>query len=406
MAESGINTPLVRQAFEHRERYEYKKNKIPVGEIWNGEVFMMKVKDTIRGLIVGGSGDGKTFLEARIRDAFLQADKNNRCMVISDIKNEYHTMWKPVQSSYKRFLMKTEVPKGTPCKVYYPVFLHKQIPNEKQTKTQFHLNSLSTSEVIQFTGEKIPTTTLACLEKMMAMTLMEQSVDMTIIKEKLRKINYPDASKRKVMAIMETLIRNGIIGNKYYYPDFVKDLNEGKVPVLNTFGLEGLSPEYKNYLYVMMSKIMKDVWEAKMTGKLKRKTHLLEVNEEANITLQAEMNTPFKAAQINYTARGRQHKVSTLTLAQTWRGLDENILNNVDWIIFSASMKTEEAIQLLLEYAPEYAQQAQYRAKMRQFMAQARKIGRWTKIYINRKSQERVAFRPYAPLSYVLEEGS
>jgi len=407
MAEHGSTNPLVTEGFKYKEEYKYDKKRIPIGEIWNGEVHYLRVKKTFRGLIIASSGDGKTFLGNGIRDAFLAAEDTNKAMIISDVKNEYHTMWKPAQAKYARYLMKTISPQGYPCKVFYPKFLDNKIPFNQQ-KVQYKLKELTASDISKFAGgSEITLATLNVLEKTLKKLRRDPQVTVEKVKRVVNSIQLAQqSSKNKVIGILEILFHNSLIGNRYESPNFTTVLNAGKVPILNTFGLDmGFSREYENYLFTMMGKIMDDVWTDKMTKKLK-KCHLLQINEEANLTLEKEHDTPFKTAQINYIARGRQHKISTLTIAQRWRNLDENVLNNTDFIIFSASMKTEEVVQLLLEYAPEYAQSREYRSNVRSFLTQARKLGPYAKVYIHRKRQERIAFNPYSPRSYVNEESA
>lgn len=264
LAEDGITSPLVKQFFYVEEEFKYSKNKITIGVSSFDNLVFVDFSEAQRIIILGGTGSGKTYLLLTMISRYLQNEENlfiDPC----DVKNEMACINEPVQSRFRKYLLQGEKPQGFNIKIYRPVFFDKLLGTnyKEQVHCQIRLSDLDAHDFSYILGLDTETVVESIVD---IYEQMEEDDNFTI--ERLITLIKNDSiitpiQKRRVVRIINTLLKYHVIGDEYDRIDIVEDLNNGISPIINFQGIDTVSQKFRNFSTIFVDLVLRHLIRAK-----------------------------------------------------------------------------------------------------------------------------------------------
>lgn len=117
-----FNPFFKKELFSKKERLrEYSKNRLIIGKKANSDIpYFIDTSEAFRMLLIGSTRTGKTFCLRGIGDRMSKAGYS--LCYLPDVKNEFYSSRKPLQTKFHSLLLKGEKPKATTIMTFRPTF--------------------------------------------------------------------------------------------------------------------------------------------------------------------------------------------------------------------------------------------------------------------------------------------
>ena len=409
LAEEGIKIPLVRQFSYHEEKFEYSKDKIPLGLTSYGELVNINFSEAQRLMVLGGTGSGKTYLLLSIVSRYLQ-NEENLFLDPCDVKNEMANIDQPVQKRFRKYLLENEKPQGFKIKVYRPVFFDRLLGTtySKQTPCQIKLEDLDAHDfsfILGLDQERVVEAIVDIYEQ------MEDEQDFTV--DRLKSLINGDTiispiQKRRILRIIDTLLKYKFIGEDYGGIDIVRDLNEGFSPIINFQGIDTVSQRFRNFSTIFVDLVLRRLVRAKQKRELPIEKKILIKLDESELWYPNIGNPPSKRTITNILNIGRDYRISMCFIVKNKDRIPKDAFRQCRYIFFPQSIQATEAKEVIKEVLPSTYENPQT------FLGNVTSIisgmssysgGQRDWMVFDRYGESYEIFRPLAPLCHKKEEG-
>jgi len=393
---------LVRDYFSFEDVLTYK-NKIPFAvDEETGEVALLPIKKSFRLLVVGKTGSGKSFLQTSIWSRAVTTGLN--CCLPTDVKPEFWACDKPLQEKFRKKLLKNEKPVGMPIKVYYPYFFTKLIDRHFDHRLiQISLQQINYYDFVTLLGFKDLSDAKAVGLEFAFENVREGKItNFKEMKNFIKKLtDITTTTKNVLIRKIDLLERLGVIGNRFEDFSFTEDVMKDEIPVLNLCGFTEMG-RYTNYVDAYLAIIVRDLLTSKQHGIIGKDKKLLIVIEETPRFIPAIGSNSAKRELIEGLHLGRIWGVSWIYSAQSHIAIDEEVIQNVDYVLIPSNYDCGLAIDLIKRVAPwMYYHPLTFGVDIRERMGAMDKY-EW--IFIDRREKVDYNVSILPPLCYHLEE--
>jgi len=369
-------------------------------------LYCLDVRRVFRALLLGNSGAGKTINIHRMADIFYHSGYG--CAFLTDIKDEMKYASQP-QNKLKNILGEDDIPTALPVKVYRPVFLMKllseRLPRDN-IPIKISYKDLNLSELLIALG----------FDK------DDKRNQRDIISYYWNKVESLEGLKNKISEeLKQASTRDSIIRSidplidceafsENSEGDFVQDINNNFVPVLNVQGYDRVGTGTATLPQIYVSVIQRKIVEALENQKEKRgpiekriKKRVVLFIDEAPKFL--EPNTwSFKELMKGVDVY-RYLGLYMIFAAQTKDRIPEALVQQSSYLFLPYNIDTHTALDLLkmkqfYDFHPAFIRDVA--AKLRKLRIHPSGLRQWVCIDTNRKSTD--IFWAYPSISAHFEE--
>lgn len=412
LARLGYDFHTVSQEAQFRESYDYRKNYIALGIDELGEPVYINLYKAGHILIVGMTGDGKSWLTRGIFNRFFNAKGN--VAIPTDTKPEYFSSSNPLQPHFRKFLLPKEIPRGYPVRTYRPYFISKLssvAPRRNETPCQISLQDIELSDL--YTLMNVYELTDAKRVAVEEAFRKVKDGDINSIEEMCDDIEANEdiggATKKSLSGVLKNLERMGVIGDRFDRMDFVGDIVDGRIPAMNLKGGLGTG-KFDHYANAYIALTMRQLLDAKGTGRLPGKEHLLILLDELNRYCSATGESVAKEEILRALDIFRQERGMLCFSTQDVKRIPGTVLEQCKYVLVGPGANPETLKFIIKRKCPGEVDYPVVFDQDVSFLAGSMKVHRdgsrdWLFIDSASKSKPTV-FRPVAPLSAHREEGS
>jgi len=397
----------VRQLFPTQEIVNYTLGRIPFGvSSDSSEIFTLNLNKSNHMYVLGATGDGKTWLMQSIISRFFLA--GGKVVVLTDIKGEYSAMSKPLQPEFHKFLLEKEKPQGLPIKVYRPYFMNKLTGiNPKGAEIcQFTLDDINMYDFYTLLDmENISDSRKLAIEIAFHKIRKGEITNLSQLIKDFKECPEINSTTGKLLASRVKSMQDiGVLGDIYSGIDIIKDINEGKIPIMNLEGFTKIGT-HSNYVSTYVAILIRKLLSAKMEGKLKKNEHLCIVIDEAQKFCPNDGNPTSKVAIQSALDLFRSEKGTLIFCTQDYKRMPNTILEQCKNVFIGHSITLSSLKEVVKQKASqEYESPVTFGADMAQIkgMMRVRKNGNRDWLYINSSSRRDLMdclFLPIAPLN-------
>lgn len=253
----------------------FPKNKLLIGfnvqkktEIW------LPATESFRLLLCGSTRSGKTYLSERILSTAFRG--GNAVAILSDVKNEFWSLDKPLQKKFHKDLAKEEAPMAMPIRVYRPQFL---IQNDKgkdygNVPAQISIHDCEIADLVTLLGiekDESKRGLVAYIMNGVKKGEIELTKDIPDYVNNLP--DFTSSQKKSILIKFAPLFQNGVIGDDYPF-NFAEDIAEGKIPILNMEGFEAFGREFSSFPQAYLAIGLRQLIRAKRNGDIDKKLYI------------------------------------------------------------------------------------------------------------------------------------
>jgi hypothetical protein len=394
---------LFRPVIEKKE-IQYGKNHLQIGRRMDGSVFTLDLSEACRISGVGATRSGKTFLMRAIADRLYQIAKS--ILYISDIKSEFFSSVKPVQSKFRENLLEGEEPKAMKIVSLRPTFfrtIDKERPphsfwysvNFKDVSRADFLTLLNAEELTQ--NQRVA---LEIIYQRLEKSLKKQNLSFSIplmneIIDSVEELStmQKNALKFKFMPLEQA---------KFFverYERSVSELIEDNFAV--TINLENFDRFGKggfNFPEVVMSIVLREVIQARRDKKIKP---LWIMMDEAGRFIGQRRDNSLKDQVLESIDVDGRYGVNWFFMTQNIEDLPVNVLRQSKYIFVPATADVNSIQFTLMNTGLVKNQQIAKNESIRLKKMMVKVPYSW--IILNRMAGSIDFIRPLAPLSHHLE---
>ena len=409
LAEEGINIPLVKQFFYYEEKFEYSKDKIPLGLTSYGELVHINFSEAQRIMILGGTGSGKTYLLLSIVSRYLQNEENlfiDPC----DVKNEMACINQPIQARFRKYLLENEKPQGFDIKIYRPVFFDKLLGTKykEQIPCQIRLKDLDAHDFAYILGLDTETV-IECIVDIYEQMEEEDNFTVDRLKFLVKNDNVlTPTQKRRVLRIVDTLVKYKIIGEEFTEIDIVEDLNNGFSPIINFQGVDTVSDRFRNFSTIFVDLVLRHLIRAKQKKIIPLNKKILIKLDESELWYPNIGNPPSKRTITNILNIGRDYRISMCFIVKNKDRIPKDAFRQCRYIFFPQSIQASEAKEIIREVMPStYENPQTFLGNVTSMISEMTTYqdGQRDWMIFDRYNDNYEIFRPLAPLCRKKEEG-
>ncbi len=413
----GEKTFIAKQLYKTKKQITYT-NKIPVGAYnysmldgFGDEHFYINFSTPVRILILGASGSGKSWLARSIISRAYFA--NILPIIMTDIAPEYITSIYPLQEKYKKFLIKGEESKTLPMKMFYPYFLYKEVKFESSLQQifQYNISSILPTDLFAFVdyesfglGGRLELENL--IARMGKGKEKFESID-DLLNFVNRREDISTLTKRLLLKSLANLKISGVFGNDYPPLDIINLINNNVVVDINLFGWQRL--EFKKYVAVYLSLILRDIITAKQLKKIgnKKLVLLFEELHEFAPKKPTKWQEVIKREIETAVFTGRKEDISFIFITQSPETISPSVIEQCNYIFIPRGFERSKVMQIVKEIAPsQYSTPYNFGIEITNLMGSLKqwKDGAREWLVLERG---RGIFKivPFAPLNHHKEEG-
>lgn len=230
--------------------------KGPKGEIW------LPANEAFHSLITGATRCGKSWLSERILSTCYKGE--NKVCVLTDIKNEFHVMKRPIQAKFAHNLAKDETPTGFPIRVYRPQFLIKNdgFTPKDNIPAQISFQDCTYSDLVMFLRLEKNENLRGLLDLVFDQIKDGEITDYREFEDAVMELKVPASMKRTFISRMESLKIFEVLGNDHPF-SFIKDINAGYIPILNMSGFEEMGRDFSSFPQAYIAVVLRSLIAAK-----------------------------------------------------------------------------------------------------------------------------------------------
>jgi len=401
----------IRQFAEYDDETVYDRNRLVIGLGENEEGYSFNLQKSAKIIAIAPTGSGKTILQQGVLSRFYAA--GGLCAIPTDIKGEeYSSCINPAQKAHHGKLLKfpvvrpvDEKPIGLPIKTYYPYFFSKFVTRDfpDQQFCQFRSDDINMYDFL--TIADIDPTAMSALQKNALETLFEKirKKEISTLREMSRFLeNSKDIRKdtaRLLTTVISQLETQEVIGSQYPTPDFVKDINDGKIPVLNSYGALSAGKKINGYISAYISVILRRIYNAKSAGEIQRKKHLLIILDEVARFCPNIGNPSSKVAILDLLRLSRSEKISMFFSAQYMTDVPDILVDQATHIFIPGKRMNTETIRTIMQrFAPWEIDNPQVMSQ--NISLRQSQMPKWGWFCLDKMKSETVSFVPALPLCY------
>jgi len=293
-------------------------------------------------LFVSPPGAGKTFALRGLIDTLFQMGYH--VVDLSSIKNNFYYGMRPVQAKFRHLLPPWRKEKALPVVPFLPAYLKKYTKSKKYMNLgQIQLQNIRPIDLIKSTlGLKQTDTQAQLLQSAWGkrppkniFQLIKRTININATMRRRLDIitkfdSFASASIRSMKKTLEVLMNDEVFGDTYPM-DFVKIINEGKIPSL-CFNYDR---RHTNYHSTYIAALISQVYNAKVAGKIKGRIVFVFDDMGTLVAPGGNKNPSCKDLVKNdLIALGRELGIYVIGTTQNLGQIPEEIINQVKHMVF------------------------------------------------------------------------
>jgi len=402
----------IRQEFYYEEPIEYEIDNVPLGiDLELNDIFALDFSTSKRILVLGRTGSGKTILMSSLIDRLIYSGLR---VFSVDYKGEF--VYKYLPNNDKRlikYLLKGEKPAPINIMSLYPIFLTKRITRklaEHETYLQFSFRDLTADDFKTLLNIQDKDTSL--------INFIDYTFSEYVNKGKIKSLSeyieliqqnkeLHELAKRKLIAGIKALITEKVIGDEGDDLQLDEWINEGIVINLNLKGMASYTT-FSNPATTYLAILLRKLYTLKVEGRIKKKSHLVMMIDEAHKFIPNEANPSSKQEFLRLLDVARAERISLFYATQDYRRIPQTLINQANYIFIPLGTPLNEAKDLFKDVlAEEYTHPSTFPSKVASILRKATKYkSADSKVWIVLDKDERdyVYLRPTTPLSRIVQE--
>jgi len=354
----------IRQEAEYEDYTDYDSGRLVLGIDEDKQPFSLNMRKSNKILAIAQTGSGKSVLQEGLMSRFYAA--GGLCAVPTDIKGEEYAMCsRPAQKANWDKLLKfptvrpvDEKPIGLPMRTYYPYFFTRLVSRRfgNQSYCQFKFEDINMYDFLTMAGiqeSDLSPLQKSALERVFAKVKSGVVTDYKTMEKFLSKTKGIGKSTTNLLiTTARQLETQDVMGKKYPPPNFVEDIKNRFVPVLNTYGSTSTGKRANTYVSAYVAILLRKIYGAKADGVIPRRKHLLIVLDEIARFCPSDSNPSSRVAILDMLRLSRSEKISMFSSCQFLTDVPEIMADQTTHIMIPARMNTETIRAIMQRFAP------------------------------------------------------
>jgi len=392
---------------------EYSLKRTPIGFVRDYDkkgnptkydkkkLFTVDYTEATREIFIARNRTGKSYFVRSKSDRLYKAGMS--MVYLPDVKNEYCTSIRPVQSKFRNKLIKNENAQGVPIKVFRPTFFQGLQGNaaklpEGQNWCSINLSTLLPSDMISLLKAlNLTSSQIIGIERAIYESWQEGKYisDWDDMKELIENCEYIRQSS-EILNKMFRIVRYNPFDSGYHIKPY-EYLKDGYILALNYQYFDSLEKN-NGFIEVTLTSWLRDIINAR---KEKLISPVFFVIDESPRFIPAKGNNTFRHEVLESVDTDSAYHINYSFLTQDIQSIPERIFSQCKYIYLPYNIKYEQMIMAFKQAGLKEAKvKAQQYNEMRRITNKMQKFD-WIVIDVNNNKWQIIT--PLAPLSEVKE---
>jgi hypothetical protein len=342
--------------FTEETDFQYRSDKLLIGTYADsGKFFWLDVREAFRMILVAPTRSGKSFgVQRIIGEAYLSGYD---VAMLPDAKNEFRTMDDPVQEKFrakdngsadnKAFIHPEQDPQGIRCQSYRPTFFEEvdngRLPEDNKY-CSVNLADIEKSDFRTLLGFSDMTSTQKDEAEAIYYDIEDGEVEsIGDIMEQVSVSEMSSGTKKVLKRKFKNLQRANFFRDEYTV-DPVKEMKQGKVPILNMQKFDSFSREGTGMPQVMLSIWLRNIINARRDGEIEE---TIIVNDETPRWIPRSGNPSCKKEFLESVDLDTGEGINYIFATQSSNKVPGNLISQCRYILFPWSLDTEDIKNLI-----------------------------------------------------------
>lgn len=413
LSEALADNYLFSQFKEHELVNNYELDKLVLGRRYDSvtrkhkpfRIDFTQTKMSPHIIVLGDTGSGKTVCLSCILSRFIAA--GGVASVVSDIKGQYSRISEPLQSQYLKYIGtdnngQLSKPQGLKSRNYYPKFLS-DITGEKPKNAQlgaFGFSDLTKDDFVTLQGADLTPLQKFLLEDAFKKTMESMTPNIQTFEKTVIEIEeFSKKTKQLLILGARNLIKKNVISDDFEKINFVNDIQNGLVPVLNTKGMI-TGGETLNQVRAYCAVILRQLYSAKINGNLPKDKPMMVLIDEIKRICPPNSECSSKTEIENIAKLSRSANMILLSSAQELGDINEFLLTQSRYILFPKSYRFDSQKAMMKNMMPEISEGGNWQQFERNLLDLHRDMKQYDFILIDRKKSWPDVVHFFMPLFY------
>lgn len=387
------------------EPIKYGKHNLQIGKKLNGQVYCLDIKESFRGILLGATRSGKTFVLRLIGDRYKQI--GNDVVYLSDVKNEFWSSNKPLQEKFHDLLLEGETPQKTRVVALRPTFF-RQIDTKLAERNFWYSidgNSLTRADFMTLMNAHELTSNQRTGMELIFQELqkrLKSNPELQFSTELINQIIDDDADieQRQKVALKFKFkpLDNSSFIDKKETKSIVTLLKNGFVPAINLENFDSFGKGSFSFPEVTLNIVLREIIVARRAKKIKR---VLIIIDEATRFIGKNKQTSIKDSVLESQDVDTRYSVDYLTAWQSFEDIPERILKQGRYIFVprTADVATIKSVLISTGQVKNVQRSVNKAMELKRQLKQHR----FSWVIIDRMEGTLDLIIPLAPLSHHLE---
>lgn len=402
----GIGNSYFQSLFDEEKKVMTYSKQLAIGRDKKGKVFYLDCREAFRGIFIGPTRSGKTWLIRAIVDRWKQGIGD--VLYLTDVKNEFYSSRKPLQPQFHHLLLPGESPVATNVITLRPSFFE-QIDRDGCPKFNSYysvnMGLMSKADFLTLMNADASTALQQNIFELIYDELSKEHQKTGIfsfdtIDEIIDSVQELNATQKLNMKFKFRPIKSSGFYKQEYERDIISLMNKGFIPAINVRGFDQFGKGSFDYPSVFIKIVAFLIVNARRQRKIKEVLVLL---DESPRFVPIDRNSSSKAFIMESVDVDTAERVNYLFGAQSIEKVPDAIVKQSRYIFLPANVDLGTLRTVLMSTG--LCRNIQSSVNDSIYLRQQMSAKRHEWLCVDKLLATKTIFTPLAPLSWHLQSG-